>query len=617
MHRGLPTTGLDGAEGLGWGVLAAGMCLLALTVAGSAWGTTAFDPTTAAATFDETHPVSQDLDGLPVWDRVERHVDGDTVLFLQEDFAPGWAWDDSSPASPQVATAFAHTTPHSGTFLLHFAPGWALADEPYPVLLVPGAAVSASGVMPPLARFLAAQGRSVFAVTFAHPHGDCYQQAEQVANAVARILEVTGAEKVDIIGHSKGGIAAALYAANHLGADWSAHDDDRGARYAARGTPYRGDVRRLITSGTPLGGGDTAFRWTSQHLFTGQGEDPLISCPWETYYPYTSANLLVSEDLRAVDLWPDYSDAWPGQRQLLRDWEGEYGLPGADVQLGVYALQQDWWTTYHGGLGLYSYARGLDDAVDESGRLLDKLAAAGIDPGVELAVLAGTNPLIWIDGRETLVDIWGEGLGDFLGQSSAFYAQFLNEIIGPRFQGFELTDEEQYGVGQGHLMFGEISGQSDGVIFTASATDHGGLLTRGATLLEVRETDLAHMDLIFAGEEMGQWLIDQGDADEAQRHLRALGQRYLAEDSFGWYEEMLSDGDEPGDDDTGDDDTAGDDDGGDDDGGDDDSDEVIDDDDGPWDGACDCQADTAPGQAAAGWVTLAAITLILGRRRRA
>ncbi len=612
---------LDGAEGLGWGVVAAGVALMLLAVAGAASATTSFDPTTAAATFDETHTVCQDLDGMPVWDRTERLVDGDTVLFRQEDFAPGWAWDDGSPASPHVATAFGGATPHSGTFLLHFAPGWALADEPNPVLLVPGAGVSASGVLPALARYLAAQGRSVFAITFAHPHGDCYQQAEQVANAVARIREVTGAQKVDLLGHSKGGIAAALYVSNHAGADWGAYDDDRGAAYTTRGTAYRGDVRRLITSGTPLGGQDSVFRWTSQHLYTGQGEDPLSPCPWDSYYPYTTANLLVSEDLTAVDLWPDGGDAWPGQRQLLRDWEGTYGLPGEDLLLGVYALQQDWWTTYHGGLGFYSYSRGLDDAVGESGLLLDKLAAAGLDPDVELAVLAGTNPLIWIDGRETLVDIWGEGLMDFLGQSSSFYTQFLADVIAPRFPGFSLTDEELYGVTHGYLMFGEISGQSDGVIFTASATDHDGLLTRGATLRGERQADLAHMDLIFAGEEMGQWLIDQGDADEDLRHLLALGERYLAEDTFGWYEEMLSDDDagddDSGDDDTGDDDTAGDDDDDATDDDDDSTDPVGDDDDGPWDGGCDCQASTAPGTTAATGAALALLGLILGRRRRA
>jgi len=593
------------------------VALTILLLPGAARSTDAFDPTAVDATWDETSTVAQDTDGLPLWDRVERLVDGDTVLFQQEDFPPGWAWDDASPASPHVATAFGTATPHSGTFLLHFAPGWALADEPRPVLLIPGAGVSAGGVMAPLARFLAAEGRSVFAITFAHPHGDCYQQAEQVANAVARIAEVTGRDTVDLVGHSKGAIAAALYVSNHAGVDWGAGDDERGQRYTQRGTAFRGDVLRFVAAGAPLGGADTAFRWTSAHMATGWGSDPITPSPWAFFYPYTTGNLLVYEDLRGVDLWPDEGDSFPGQAQLLAPWDDTYDLPGSDPVLGVYALQQDWFTTYHGGYGFYSFSAGIDDAMDEAGGLLDKLRGAGVDPGVEVAALAGTNPLIWLDGREVLVDAFGEFLVDFLGQSSAFYTQFLADVIEPRFPGFELTDDELFGVTHGHLVFGEISGQSDGVLFTASALDTDGLLSRGAVLLDAHTADLAHMDLLFAGDEMGQWLIDAGNADpDEQAHLRALGERYLAEDTFSWVEAMLGDDDDtaddddsagPADDDTADDDTADDDDSA--------HDDTPADDDDPWGDGCECGVAHGGSRAALPALLLVAAALL--RRRNA
>ena len=581
---------------------------LVAVVAAPCAATGEFDPTAAAATWDETSAVAQDLDGLPVWDRVERLVDGDTVLFQQEDFAPGWTWDDASPVSPHVATAFGSTTPHSGTFLLHYAPGWSLADHPRPVLLVPGAGAAATGVMPPLARQLAARGWSVFAITFAHPHGDNYQQAEQVANAVARILEVTGAEQVDLLGHSKGAIPSAIYLSHRAGLDWGLDGDDRGARYTQRGTPFRGDVQRFIAAGAPLGGADTSFRWTSAHLATGYGSDPLSPCPWQTFYPHTTGNLFVTEDLRAVDLWPGDGDTFPGQAQLLRAWDGQYALPGSDPLLGVYALQQDWWTTYEGGLGFYSASLGIDDAIDEAGGLLSKLHGAGLDPSVQVAVLAGTSPLIWIEGREILVDSFGEDLADFLGESSTFYATFIADVIAPRFPGFELDGDELAGVTRGQLMFGEISGRSDGVIFTASAQDYQGLLARGAVLLESREVDLAHMDLLFAGEEMGQWLVDQGNDDPAnQAFMRSLGERYLAEDTFSWYEAMLGDDDD-------DDDSAGTDD--DDHAGDDDDsgssdDDIPGDDDDPWGDGCEC---AAGGRTTA--VPALALMLVLAALRR-
>ena len=584
----------------------------ALASWGAAHATDAFDPTVVAETWDDTSSVAQDLEGLPVWDRVERHVDADTVLFQAEDFAPGWSWDDASPASPHIATAFGGSTPHSGTFLLHFAPGWALADSPHPVLLVPGAGASATGVMVPLARFLAAQGRSVFAVTFAHPHGDCYQQAEQVANAIARIQEATGQDVVDVIGHSKGAIAAALYLSNDGTTDWGSGGDDRGARYASRGTAFRADVRRFVAAGAPLGGADSAFRWTSTHMITGWGSDPLVPSAWQTFYPYTTVSPLIFDDLRAIDLWPDEGDAFPGQAQLLRAWDDEHLLPGADAAMGVYAIQQDWWTTYHGGLGFYSYSPGIEDAIDTAGGLLDKLHAAGVDSSVEVAAVAGGNPLIWIDGREELVDVFGEGLTSFLGQTSTFYTTFLADVITPRFPGFEMSDDELFGVTHGYLMFGEISGQSDGVVFTASALDLDGLLSRGATLLESRTVDLAHMDLVFAGEEMGQYLVDQGNADpEGQAHLRALGERYLEEDTFSWYEEILGDDDDDDDDTSDDDDSAS---------GDDDTEAVVDDDSDddaadPWGDGCACTHDDHGNSPLAGIAALIGWALANRRRR--
>ena len=595
------------------------LLILAVVVACSAKpspcpATDDFDPTVADATWDAASTVAQDLDGMPVWDRVERLVDGDTVLFQQEDFPPGWSWDDASPVSPHIATAFGSATPHSGTFLLHYAPGWSLADRPRPVLLVPGAGAAATGVFPPLARQLAARGWSVFAVTFAHPHGDNYQQAEQVANAIARIREVTGCAQVDLLGHSKGAIPAAIHLSHSASHDWSGGGDTRGSRYTQRGTPFRGDVRRFIAAGAPLGGADTSFRWTSPHMATGWGSDPLSPCPWQTFYPYTTGNLFVTEDLRPVDLWPGDGDAFPGQAQLVAAWDGVHALPGSDLQLGVYALQQDWWTTYEGGLGLYSSSLGIDDIIGEAGGLLDKLHATGIDPSVQIAVLAGNNPLIWIEGREVFVDAFGEDVADFLGRSSAFYTEFLADVIAPRFPGFELDDDELAGVTSGQLMFGEISGQSDGVLFTASALDYAGLLTRGATLMESREVDLAHMDLLFAGEEMGQWLVDQGNNDPANHaFMRSLGERYLAEDTFSWYEAMLADDDDD-DDSAGDDDDTSttDDDDDDDSAGESDDDLPGDDDDDPWGDGCEC----ATGSRAIPAPALALLIALLGLRRR-
>ena len=84
-------------------------------------------------------------------------------------------------------------------------------------------------------------------MTFAHPHGDVFQQAEWVANAVARIKERTGAAHVDLVAHSKGGLSLAVYLSNTTDADWD------NAAYETVGTPYRGDVRRAVRRACPRG----------------------------------------------------------------------------------------------------------------------------------------------------------------------------------------------------------------------------------------------------------------------------------------------------------------------------------------------------------------------------
>ena len=65
---------------------ASSLLLLGATIglALSARATDLFDPTAPDASWDDSSPVAQDLDGLPVWDRVDRLVDPDTVVRVIE-----------------------------------------------------------------------------------------------------------------------------------------------------------------------------------------------------------------------------------------------------------------------------------------------------------------------------------------------------------------------------------------------------------------------------------------------------------------------------------------------------------------------------------------------------
>ncbi len=619
----------------GWSLLLKTLCFSALILLASSpvQATSLFDPGgEPEAAWDSPDPVTTDLDGLPLWDRVERLSDPDPSLFVQEDFSAAGAWSDSSPFSPHVATAFGSSTPHSRSFLLHFAPGWALAPEPYPVLLIPGAGASASGVFPVLARYLAGEGRSVFALTFPHPHGDVFQDAEAIADAIARILSLTGAEKVDLIAHSKGGIAASVYLAHVPGWDWSEQSDTRGGRYTASGTPFRGDVRRFIAAGVPFQGVDTAFRWTAAAVATATaGSDALTPYPFTAWYPYTTGNLLASESLQGEDLWPEGGDPFPGQAQILAPWEDVHPLPGSRVELGILALQQDWYTVWNGGFGLYTYSPGFASAMEAGGEVILHLAAAGIDPSVEVAILAGAHPLVPLSSATEVVDPFGAAWDEFLGQGDEYYADLWEGVLAEDFPDLTLTADDMAGLRSGDLMMGEVSGLSDGVVFWDSATASESILHRGAPLLETRTVVLSHLDLLMASAAVGEVLVAHGEEDPNNfGYLRSLGARYIEADTVAWMEEILSSGAEPGDDDSSppDDDTASDDDStpldddtsDDDTPSDDDDDDAADDDPPPddlWNGesGCDCD-DTGPSSPGAKGASILGILLALRRRHR-
>ncbi|MGY1813171.1 lipase family alpha/beta hydrolase [Blastococcus sp. SYSU D00820] len=105
----------------------------------------------------------------------------------------------------------------------------AAADEPGPVLLVPGYGGSVAS-MQPLADRLTAEGRD--ATVVAVPDGgtgDLDRAADALRTAAADAMDRTGAESVDVVGYSAGGLVARLWIA------------DDGA----------GDVRRVVTLGSP------------------------------------------------------------------------------------------------------------------------------------------------------------------------------------------------------------------------------------------------------------------------------------------------------------------------------------------------------------------------------
>lgn len=96
---------------------------------------------------------------------------------------------------------------------------------------------------------------------YANTDGIGYKAAE-LAETIRQLCRYTGTKKVRIVAHSAGGLVARVYLQNAL-----------------PGVPYRGDVDRLLTIGTPHLGSVLAFRWgdfLGTRATSIQPEAPLI-----------------------------------------------------------------------------------------------------------------------------------------------------------------------------------------------------------------------------------------------------------------------------------------------------------------------------------------------------
>jgi len=560
-----------------------------------ALATTGFDPASPAERFTGEETWTQD-GAVRLWSAIERLEDPDRALFSQEEFNSGTTWPTTSEVAPWIDDCFRSRTPHSASALLHMGT-YEEGATGTPILMVHGAGDNGSRSFVTLGTRLNDTGRPVYAVTFAHPHGDVFQQAEQIANAVARIRARTGAAQVDLVAHSKGGIAAAVYLAHGDDAEWG--DTPTAAAYEAVGTAYRGDVRRAVFVATPLGGIDSSYRWTNNNYVSLDADTAISPASWQTYYPYGVAVPAFNEDLTAQDLLSGGAgDLFPGHRQLLR--RQSHALPGAQPWLENYAYQQDWVTTYEGGYGFFSFSEGIDAAIVDGGDLITKLETRGVDPGVALFVLAGSSPLMPNGDQEWLDELFGEAWGWVLDASRADAAELAQALVDEGVISDSLTESDLDGLLSGALVLGDVSGPSDGLVFVDSASHTGALTARGASLVEARVVNLSHMDLLYASPVTGELLQEAAAADpEGWGWAEGLAQRYIDSDTLGWIEEALADAPdttEPGD--TGE--TGGDDTG--DDIGDTDADdtEAGEDTDGGSDGGADTDGATADGGTGAG-----------------
>lgn len=304
------------------------------------------------------------------WEKVERWKDNSTGFA-----AEGYPTDGRGNQQGQRATFFGSTQPHSSRFLLYHAPGWDTGTKPVPVLLVHGANQTAdfawanpneyggdlcgAATCPStgLMQYLDTRGYKVFAISFPHKNGNGYYWSEQIYDAIEIIKSKTGASTVDVVAWSKGGFNARMYASS-VKASW--------------GTAYASNMRKLVLVGAPNNGFDYAFRHgilPSVGVYTecGIGANGAVPHSWLVCY----------------GVWynhPEwtYGSSWfPGSKQMLKRWDGTYGLP----------LEQDYFTTYYGGWGYVSYSDGITAYTGSS--LVDTVRTAGIPAAIKTYRLCG------------------------------------------------------------------------------------------------------------------------------------------------------------------------------------------------------------------------------------
>jgi pimeloyl-ACP methyl ester carboxylesterase len=356
------------------------------------------------------------------WERVELLEDRSS-FFSKEPFI-----EESRRILPDIKAGFdGESEPSSARFLLHCAKGYNRTDDKLPpILLVHGAVVDATkswgeGAFKGrggagMAARLAQAGRRVFAITFAHPHGDNWMQAEQVANAIARVRSITGAPQVDLVAHSKGGMSARIYCSS--------------LRKPGM-TPFRGDVRRLALIAVPNDGIDVAFAYPNLNYWVIMNKAN-AALAWTDALVYSVWTSLKEKSLYGAS---DGGGCFPGQSQMLKRWDGVYGL--------YYYEQYDTDTSYNGGKGKVSNSLGIDHAIKQGGDLIAALNKAGIDKRVSVSLLAGSKTAI---------------------------------------MGFT----------------GERRGPSDGLLLVRSALATDGITKAGAKVLRRDVLHLSHIELVYA-----------------------------------------------------------------------------------------------------------------------
>ena len=182
-------------------------------------------------------------------------------------------------------------------------------DEPGPVLLLPGYGGSTAS-LETLEFFLTRDGRDVTIVAPDDGTGDLREQAEGLAASIDDVLDRSGADSVDLVGYSAGGVVVRWYV-QELGGD------DVVRRVVTLGSPHHGTDLAALAAGVAGGACPVACQQLapdSDLLFTlNRGDEtpagPRYTAIWteddQTVLPADSGSLDGALSYAVQDVCPD------------------------------------------------------------------------------------------------------------------------------------------------------------------------------------------------------------------------------------------------------------------------------------------------------------------------
>lgn len=178
--------------------------------------------------------------------------------------------------------------------------------------------------------YLREAGYEVF-VTRVYPLGNIERRSRELAEQIDEILRITGSEKVNIIGHSMGGLDA-RYLVSSLGFE------DKVASVSMIGTPNQGSYFADVAAGI-IGGVSSAKNWMLNLIGLDSDEDGIIEQAMDAVYNCSEDFIQNHFNLTIRNSDSVYYQSWAGTASVTGIGTGDILSPVFLIPFSVVSLK--------------------------------------------------------------------------------------------------------------------------------------------------------------------------------------------------------------------------------------------------------------------------------------